>query len=77
MAAKIEKEINGPKNLEAGKTKEKIKKFEEELKLKQLDLKRKEFYFYDTGVEGSFEKMEEYKKGMEKEKKKLSEFIYY
>jgi len=28
VAAKIEKEINGPKTLEAGKTKEKIKKFE-------------------------------------------------
>lgn len=28
VAAKIQKEINGPKNLEAGKTKEKIKKFE-------------------------------------------------
>jgi len=40
-------------------------------------LKRKEFYYYDTGVEGSFEKIEEYKKGMEKEKKKLKEFVYY
>ena len=28
VAAKIEKEINGPKTIEAGKTKEKIKKFE-------------------------------------------------
>ena len=58
VAAKIQKQINGPKTIEAGKTKEKIKKFEEYLKLMQLDLKKKEFYYYDTGVEGSFEKIE-------------------
>lgn len=32
VAAKVEKEINGPKTIEAGKTKERIKKFEEHLK---------------------------------------------
>lgn len=32
VAAKVEKEINGPKTVEAGKTKERIKKFEEHLK---------------------------------------------
>ena len=72
VAAKIEKEINGPKTIEAGKTKIKIKKFEEYLKLMQMDLKKKEFYFYDTGVEGSFAKIDEYKKSLEDEKKKLS-----
>lgn len=32
VAAKVEKEINGPKNIEAVKTKERIKKFEDRLK---------------------------------------------
>lgn len=32
VAAKVEKEINGPKTIEATKTKERIKKFEDELK---------------------------------------------
>lgn len=40
VAAKIEKEISGPKTVQAGKTKERIKKFEDHLKEVQLGLKR-------------------------------------
>lgn len=40
VAAKIEKEISGPKTIEAGKTKERIKKFEDHLKEVQLGLKK-------------------------------------
>ena len=77
VAAKVEKEINGPKTVEAGKTKERIKKFEEHLKEVQTGLKRQSFYYYDTGVEGSFQRITEFKKIIESEKKTLSEFIYY
>jgi len=54
VAAKVEKEISGPKTIEAAKTKERIKKFEEHLKEVQVGLKKESFYYYDTGVEGSF-----------------------
>lgn len=40
VSAKVQKEINGPKTVEAGKTKERIKKFEEHLKEVQTSLKR-------------------------------------
>jgi hypothetical protein len=65
VAAKVEKEINGPKTVEAGKTKDRIKKFEEHLKEVQTGLKRESFYFYDTGVEGSFARITEFKKIIE------------
>ena len=77
VAAKVEKEINGPKTVEAAKTKERIKKFEEHLKEVQTGLKRESFYYYDTGVEGSFQRITEFKKIIEGEKKGLNEFIYY
>lgn len=77
VAAKVEKEINGPKTVEAAKTKDRIKKFEEHLKEVQTGLKRESFYFYDTGVEGSFARITEFKKIIENEKKTLGEFVYY
>ena len=40
VAAKVEKEINGPKTIEAVKTKERIKKFEDRLKEVQTSLKK-------------------------------------
>lgn len=40
VATRIEKEITGPKTVEAGRTKEKIKKFEEQLKEFQNNLKK-------------------------------------
>lgn len=77
VAAKVEKEINGPKTIEAGKTKERIKKFEDHLKEIQVNLKKESFYFYDTGVEKSFERIAEFKKIMLKEKEQLAEYVYY
>lgn len=77
VAAKVEKEISGPKTIEAVKTKERIKKFEEHLKEVQVGLKKESFYYYDTGVVASFERIAEFKKIIEAEKKTLNEFIYY
>jgi len=54
IATRVEKEITGPKAVEATKTKDNIKKFEEKLKEVNTSLKRESFYFYDTGVEASF-----------------------
>lgn len=77
VAAKVQKEINGPKTIQAGKTKERIKKFEDHLKEIQVNLKKQSFYFYDTGVEKSFERIAEFKKIMLKEKEMLAEYVYY
>lgn len=40
MATRVEKEITGPKTAEAGRTKEKIKKFEDQLKEVQTTMKK-------------------------------------
>ncbi len=37
----------------------------------QTGLKKESFYFYDTGVEGSFTRITEFKKEMEKETERL------
>ena len=58
MATRVDKEIVAPKTTEGVKTKEKIKKFEEQLKEFHLGLKRESFYLYDTGVEGSFNRIQ-------------------
>lgn len=50
VATRVEKEITIPKTNEAQKTKERIKKFEDAMKLNQIDLKKESFYYYDTGV---------------------------
>lgn len=44
--------------MEAGKTKEKIKKFEDQLKEFQTNLKKESIYFYDTGPANSFKKIQ-------------------
>ena len=50
LAKDIRKEISPLVQNENEKTINMIKKFEEELKLYIADMKRKEFYFYKTGV---------------------------
>ena len=54
VSTRVDKEITGPKTVEAGRTKEKIKKFEDQLKEFQQSLKKESIYFYDTGPEASF-----------------------
>lgn len=77
MSTRVEKEITGPKTAEAGRTKEKIKKFEEQLKEEQTKLKKESFYYYETGVEGSFEKIVETKEKFAKLRETLKQFQYY
>ena len=42
-----------------------------------MSLKKESFYFYDTGVEASFARIEEFKTKMQGEKKTLADFVYY
>lgn len=77
MATRVDKEIVGPKTTEGVKTKENIKKFEETLKEFNQQLKKRSFYEYDTGVEGSFEKIEETKNQINEFKKTLKDYMYY
>ena len=53
IATRVDKDILGQKKVEKEKTKEKIKKFEDTLKIHLLELKKKTFYVYKTGIEDS------------------------
>lgn len=77
VSTRVDKEITGPKTVEAGRTKEKIKKFEEQLKEYQHNLKKESIYFYDTGPEASFQKIEEIYKKINELKETLKKFQYY
>jgi len=77
VATRVEKEITVPKSNEAVKTKERIKKFEDSMKEAQMGLKKESFYYYDTGVEASFERIDEVKEKIKTYKETLQKFIYY
>lgn len=77
VSSRVDKEITGPKTVEAGRTKEKIKKFEDQLKEYQQSLKKESIYFYDTGPKASFEKIEEIFKKIGELKATLKQFQYY
>lgn len=57
IAQTVEKDISGPVKNETDKTKEKIKKFEEQLKEYLMGLKKEPFYVYKTGIEDSLRRI--------------------
>ena len=59
IAQTVEKDISGPVKNETDKTKEKIKKFEEQLKEYLMGLKKEPFYVYKTGIEDSLRRIQE------------------
>ena len=61
FATRVDKDILGQKKVEKEKTKEKIKKFEDNLKMHLLELKKKPFYVYKTGIEDSLGGIKEQK----------------
>lgn len=77
VANRVEKQISGPKTVEASRTKDKIKKFEETLKEFQNNLKKDSIYYYDTGPEASFASIEKINKNIEAHKETLNQFRYY
>ena len=77
VSSRVDKEITGPKTVEAGRTKDKIKGFEEQLKAYQVGLKKESIYFYDTGPEASFQKIDEIYKKIDELKGTLKQFMYY
>lgn len=77
VATRIQKQITGPKTIEAGRTKEKIKKFEDQLKQFQNNLKKESIYFYETGPVNSFKKIDEINVNVANLKSTLQKFQYY
>lgn len=53
--------MTGPKNVEAIKTKERIKKFEDSTKLYLMEMKKESFFIYATGVPKAKERLKEVK----------------
>lgn len=77
VANRVEKQISGPKTIEASRTKEKIKKYEEVLKEFQNNLKKNAIYYYDTGPEVSFEEIKKIYDDINKHRENLDQFKYY
>nr|SYZ35238.1 PtDNAH9b [Paramecium tetraurelia] len=73
----VEKDISGPVKQEADKTKEKIKKFEEQLKEYLQGLKKETFYQYKTGIKDSQERFTEVQAQIDKFTKTLQNYEYY
>lgn len=77
MAARVDKEITGSKGTEGAKTKEKIKKLEENLKEYQINLKKENFYQYNTGVDGAKDRIKEVNEEISKFENILKDYFYY
>jgi t-SNARE complex subunit (syntaxin) len=77
MGTRVDREITNAKTAESDKTKSRIQKFEEELKDFNSHLKKEAFYNYDTGVEGSFAKIEQTNQKIADFKKTFNDYVYY
>ncbi len=58
LAKVTKKEIKSVVEQEQDKTQQKVKSFEEQMKVYASDIKKKEFYFYSSGVETALKKLE-------------------
>lgn len=77
IAQTVEKDISGPVKNETDKTKEKIKKFEEQLKEYLMGLKKEPFYVYKTGIEDSLRRIQEVKNQISVFQETLIDYEYY
>lgn len=77
MSESVEKQIEGPKKQEAIKTKNKIKEFEEKLKIFHQDLKKQSFTSYHNGYENSIKNFEDLRGDLQSRKATLDEYHSY
>jgi hypothetical protein len=72
----VRKEIQPLVNAENEKTTVLIKKFEDELKIYQGDMKKKEFYYYKTGVTDAMKKFSSVEEELKQFEEKIIDLGY-
>lgn len=76
-AQTVQKDIQGPVKAETDKTKDQIKKFQEQLKEYGIGLKKENFYIYSTGIEKSEIRISEVKSKIAEFEKQQTDYEYF
>ena len=77
LSNSVEKEIANNLKNEGEKCKEKLVKFEEELKQYDQGVRKESFYIYKTGVDGAFKRLDEVKVQIGDFDRKVENFVYF